>query len=334
MFTPLRLGHLEMPYPVIEAALSGYSDAPMRKIARRFGCPFALCEVMLDQFVIAVSKRKSRLYFADTDEHPVGAQLLGSEPGQFVQAAHRLVGEGFDLIDLNFACPVKKVLGRKRGGYLLSDPKTALKIIDAVRNSIPDNIPLTVKLRKGFDDSPQSRDNFFTLLDGAVQRGVCGITLHGRTVKQRYEGTSDWAFIREVKDYLAATGHADIAVIGSGDLFTPEICLQRLRESGINALALARGVIGNPWLFAELKEYAETGRLPARPPLSEQREVIAEHFRLSVELYGERRAATTMRAFGVRYCMLHPEAATLRQEFIRCKTAADWQQVLEKWYVR
>ena len=333
----MRLGTIEIRMPVIQAALSGYSDAPMRKIARKFGCEFALCEVLLDQFVVAVSKKKSRFYFADSDEHPIGAQLMGCEPTQFVQAAQRLVGEGFDLIDLNFACPVKKVLGRKRGGFLMSDPQTALDIVAAVRKNVPDSIPLTLKLRKGFDDSPQSRKHFFELLDGAVERGICGITVHGRTVRQRYEGESDWDFIRTVKQHLLAKNRPDIAVIGSGDLFTAAICQKRLAESGIDGLALARGVIGNPWLFREVSAALRTEPLPTEngvpgPSLAEQAEVIAEHFRLSSELYGEHRAATTMRAFGVKYSMLHPDYESVRQDFVQVKTAADWHGVLEKWY--
>ncbi|MDR0870396.1 MAG: tRNA-dihydrouridine synthase family protein [Planctomycetaceae bacterium] len=339
---PLRLGSLTIDFPVIQAALSGYSDAPMRKIARQFGAEFTLCEVMLDKFVVEVSRRKSKIYFADFDEHPVGAQLMGSEPEQFVRAAQRLVNEGFDLIDLNFACPVKKVLGRGRGGYLMSDPKTALKIVEAVRGNIPDRIPLTVKLRKGFDDSAESRNKFFEILDGCVVRGVCGFTVHGRTVKQRYEGESDWQFIREVKEHLPSNPsplERGISLIGSGDLFTADICVKRLRESGIDALALARGVIGNPWLFRDVKQLltpAACGELPftsgQTPPLTEQREVIAEHFRLSVELYGEKRAATTMRAFGVKYALLHPQREEVRQMFARTKTAADWEYILEKFY--
>ena len=329
---PLRLGMVEVRFPVIQAALSGYSDAPMRKIARNFGCEFALCEVMLDQFVIAVSKRKSRLYFAESDEHPIGAQLMGSEPSQFVRAAQRLVGEGFDLIDLNFACPVKKVLGRHRGGYLMSDPKSALDIVSAVRQNIPDAIPLTIKLRKGFDDSPASRKSFFEILDGAVDMGICAATIHGRTVRQRYEGESDWGFIREVKQHLLANNRPDIAVIGSGDLFTAEVCTQRLSESGVDGLALARGVIGNPWLFGEVSALLCGQPKPEPPSLARQREVLAEHFRLSAELYGECRAATAMRAFGVKYCLLHPCSNLVRQDFVHVKNAADWNDVLEKWY--
>jgi nifR3 family TIM-barrel protein len=301
----------------------------MRSIARRFGAKFTLCEVMLDQFVIAVSKRKSRLYFAEFDEHPVGAQLMGNQPEQFVRAAERLIGEGFDLIDLNFACPVKKVLGRGRGGYLLSNPQTTLKIIETVRRNIPDSIPLTMKLRKGFDNSQESREKFFEILDGGIELGICGVTLHGRTVCQRYEGTSDWGFIQEVKRRLCERGHSEIAVIGSGDLFTPEMCLQRLRESGVDGLALARGTIGNPWLFRDVAALLQGLPKPEPPTLHEQYNVLMEHFRLAVELYGERRAATTMRAFGVKYSLLHPETEKVRQAFVKVKTASDWYRVLE-----
>ena len=333
-FESLRLGTIEVCTPVIQAALSGYSDAPMRKIARQFGCEFTLCEVMLDQFVVAVSKRKSRLYFADSDEHPIGAQLMGSEPTQFVRAAQRLVDEGFDLIDLNFACPVKKVLSRHRGGYLMSDPKSALDIVAAVQQNIPGAVPLTIKLRKGFDDSTESRKHFFEILDGAVDRGICGVTVHGRTVQQRYGGESDWNFIREVKEHLESKNRLDVAVIGSGDLFTAEICVQRLLESGINGLALARGVIGNPWLFREVSALLRKGPRPNSPSLEEQYEVLTEHFRLSAQLYGERRAATMMRAFGVKYCLLHSCFEQVRQDFVQVKTADDWENVLKKWYIQ
>ncbi|MDR2756637.1 MAG: tRNA-dihydrouridine synthase family protein [Planctomycetaceae bacterium] len=333
-FPPLCLGQIEISFPIIQAALSGYSDAPMRHIARHFGAQFTLCEVMLDQFVISVSKRKSRLYFAEFDEHPVGAQLMGSQPEQFVRAAERLIDEGFDLIDLNFACPVKKVLGRGRGGYLLSNPQAALKIVETVRRNIPNSIPLTIKLRKGFDHSQESQEKFFEILDGSIELGVCGVTIHGRTVCQRYEGTSDWDFIQNVKRRLCEHGHSKIAVIGSGDLFTSEICLQRLRESGVDGLALARGIIGNPWLFRDLAALLQGFPKPEPPTLHEQYDVLMKHFRLAVELYGEHRAATTMRAFGIKYSLLHPETEKVRQAFVKVKTASDWYRVLEMYALK
>lgn len=324
----MLFGSLQIDFPVIQAALSGYSDPPMRRIAKRFGAEFTLCEVMLDQFVISVSKgRKSRFYLSLLEsDHPCGAQLMGSEPEMFVSAAKKMLEFGFDLIDLNFACPVKKVLGRGRGGSLLKDPVRALEIVEKVRDAIPPSVPLTVKLRKGFDDTPESEDDFYTILDGCVERGVVGVTVHGRTVKQKYEGLSDWNFIRKVKQ------HIPITVLGSGDLFDAETCMRRLKESEVDGLALARGIIGNPWLFAEIKALYEGKSLPSPPDLQEQREVISEHFRLSEEQYGNSRSISTMRGIAIKYAQRHPEPETLRKEFAQVKTRKELENILQKRY--
>ena len=331
--TMLRFGSLCLDFPVIQAALSGYSDPPMRRIARKQGAEFTLCEVLLDKFVTQVSRRKARLYYGvEEQDHPCGAQLMGAEPEQFVAAARKLLDAGFDLIDLNFACPVKKVLGRGRGGYLLSAPETALEIVAAVRAAVPADIPLTLKLRKGFDDSPESRDRFFQLLGGAVDRGIDGVTVHGRTVRQRYEGESDWSFPAEVKRYLLEEKRVAIPVIGSGDLFDAAVCVQRLQESRIDGLALARGIIGNPWLFREVRAALAGQPIPPPPGLAEQREVLEEHFRQTVAFYGEKRGVPVMRGFGVRYAQRHPEIDAVRRAFAAVKTPADWQNLLDRFY--
>ncbi|MGL4943193.1 MAG: tRNA dihydrouridine synthase [Thermoguttaceae bacterium] len=322
--------------PVIQAALSGYSDLPMRRLARQFGAGVTLCEVLLDKLVVEVSQRKSRLYYGiDDEDHPCGAQLMGSSPASFVAAAERLVNVGFDLIDLNFACPVKKVLGRGRGGHLLRDVSTALDIVAAVRDALPPHIPVTIKLRKGFDDTPTSRDQFFTLLEGAIARGIGGVTLHGRTVVQRYEGVSDWDFVREVKSWLVGCGERGekIPLVGSGDLFDEETCAVRMRESGVDGIALARGVIGNPWLFERVVARLRGEPIPPPPTLAAQRELIAYHFDLAEKLYGEHRATTTMRAFGVKYAALHPNTPEVRRAFALATSRRDWENVLETWYV-
>ena len=329
LFPPLRFGPLTISFSAIQAALSGYSDAPMRRINRKLGAEFTLCEVLLDQFVVAVSRRKAKLYMqVEEDEHPVGAQLMGSDPETFVSAALRLVEAGFDLIDLNFACPVKKVLGRSRGGYLMSDPKTAARIVKSVRQALPDSIPLTVKLRKGFDDSEESRRKFYEIVDRSFDLGIAGITLHGRTVKQRYVGLSDWNFVHEVKERLVARNWEHIPLVGSGDLFTAETCIARIRETGVDGVALARGIIGNPWLFREVRSLMEGKPLPAPPTIREQREILEEHYRLAEEFYGPKRASTAMRGFGIRYSQLHPQAESVREAFVR----QPWNTVLEKWY--
>ncbi len=324
----LHFDRLQLKFPVIQAALSGYSDAPMRKISRLYGAGFTLCEVFLDQFVVHVSQgKKSRFYLSlDEDDHPTGAQLMGSDPEMFVSAAKRLVEFGFDLIDLNFACPVKKVLGRSRGGYLMTDPPKALEIVDRVRESIPENIPLTIKLRKGFDDSPRSEDRFFELLDGAFDRGAAAVTVHGRTVLQRYAGLSDWEFIGRVKRHAGSK-----VILGSGDLFDAETVVRRMRETGVDGVALARGAIGNPWLFQQVRA-ALAGKPVPPPSLAEQDAVILQHYNLSETLYGAHRSASDMRKFGVYYAKHHPQETSVRDAFVRAKNRDDWLQVLRTWY--
>jgi nifR3 family TIM-barrel protein len=329
---PLCFGSLVVGFPVLQAALSGYSDLPMRTIARKFGAELTISEVLLDQFVVAVSNRKAKLYFIGEDEHPCGAQIMGNEPKLMKLATIRLIESGFDLIDLNFACPVKKVLARGRGGHLLKEPDTATKIIKEIISETNNRVPLTVKLRKGYDDSPKSKENFLTILNNAIELGVCGFTIHGRTVKEKYEGQSDWNFIREIKEYLVNKGLQNIAIVGSGDLFDAPTALRRLAETNINGLALARGAIGNPWLFRDIKSLLTKNILPKPPTLPEQKTILQEHYNLATKLYGESRTPSTMRAFAVYYSKLHPQSEQVRTDFVKVKNTKDWENVLEKWY--
>ncbi|MFN9914978.1 MAG: tRNA-dihydrouridine synthase, partial [Pirellulaceae bacterium] len=144
-----------------------------------------------------------------------------AEPSQFAAGAKRLAEAGFAVIDINFGCPVKKVLGRCRGGFHLSQPQVALEIVERTREAVPAHIPVTLKMRRGLDDSSLSRDRFYEILDGAFARGAAAITVHGRTVEQRYVGPSRWGFLKEVKAHVGAR-----TILGSGDLFTAADCLR------------------------------------------------------------------------------------------------------------
>jgi tRNA-dihydrouridine synthase B len=327
--SPLQLGSVALDFPVVQAALSGYSDWAMRVLARRMGAPYTLCEVLLDQFVLQVSKgRRADRYLRVTDEeHPVGAQLMGANPDEFGPAAERLVTAGFDVIDINFGCPVKKVLGRCRGGFLLSQPTTALEIVDRVRESVPSHIPVTVKMRRGLDDTQASRDNFFTIFDGAFARGVAAITVHGRTVEQRYVGPSRWQFLREVKQHAGSR-----VVLGSGDLFTPQACLEMMEQTGVDGVTAARGAIGNPWIFSQARALAAGLPMPALPTVHEQRAVIAEHYILAESLYGADYCGRIMRKFGIKYSQWHPQGKQVRDAFVRVTKPGEWQVVLSEWY--
>ena len=325
----LTIGPLAIDFPVTLAPLSGYSDRPMRVICRRLGASYTVCEVLLDRFVIDVTKgRKAARYVRVADEdHPVGVQLMGSSPDEFAAAAVKLVEAGFDVIDLNFGCPVKKVVGKCRGGYLLSRPERALEIVARVRDSVPPGIPVTVKMRRGMDDSAQSRDAFFEIFDGAFNRGVEAITVHGRTVRQRYDGPSSWEFLKQVKRHAAGK-----TVLGSGDLFTAGACLAMIAQTGVDGVTAARGAIGNPWIFQQARALADGQPFPPPPSLFEQRDVIAEHYRLAEEIYGPKRTCNLMRKFGIKYSRLHPRSEEVRAAFVAAANPTQWSEVLKRWY--
>ncbi len=325
----LKLGNLHLDFPVVQAALSGYSDAPMRLLARRHGAPYTLCEVMLDKFILALKpRRRNRHYLHVADEeHPTGGQLMGADPCDFAPAALRLVEHGFDVIDINFGCPVKKVLGRCRGGFHLSQPEVALEIVRRVREAVPANIPVTVKMRRGIDDTAESRDKFYEIFDGAFAFGIAAITVHGRSVLQRYAGPSRWEFLRELKAYAG-----DRVVLGSGDLFNAQACLDMIRYTGVDGVTIARGAIGNPWIFQQVRRIAAGHPLPSPPTVYEQRDVIREHYRLAEELYGEERCLPDMRKFAIKYAQLHPQHEEVRADFCTVKHAGGWRDVLERWY--
>jgi tRNA-dihydrouridine synthase len=182
-------------------------------------------------------------------------------------------------------------------------------------------------MRRGIDDTPESRDNFFEIFHDAYARGVAAITVHGRTVRQRYDGPSNWDFLREVKREAGSR-----IVLGSGDLFSAQACLDMIAYTGVDGVTVARGAIGNPWIFEQARALAAGKPLPDPPRLLEQREVIREHYRLAEELYGQDRCMPMMRKFGIKYAQLHPRGDEVRDAFVAARQPGEWQNVLAHWY--
>ncbi|MBI2931310.1 MAG: tRNA-dihydrouridine synthase [Planctomycetes bacterium] len=318
----LRIGSLELGLRAVQAALSGFSDRPMRLVARRHGLEYALNEVVLDRLILA--HRRERL---DPEDHPIGGQLMGSRPAEFARAAAEMVEAGYDVVDLNFGCPVRKVLGRCRGGWLLSEPATALEIVRAVMGAVAGRRPVTVKMRRGYDDSAESERRFWTILDGALALGVAAATVHGRTVKQRYVGPSDWSFLARVKRHVG-----ERTILGSGDLFTAEAVKRMLDETGVDGASVARGAIGHPFIFEECRALLAGEPLPPPPSVAEQRAALEEHLALAIEEYGEDRGGRGMLKFGLRYADLHPMGPEVRRAFLGVRDVASFLRVLAEWY--
>ena len=322
----LTIGPLKIPMPAIQAALSGFSDRPMRAVARRYGAKFAMAEVVLDELVLLKGRLRARLLEIAEDDHPLGGQLIGSRPEQFAQAANDLVEAGYDSVDLNFGCPVKKVLGRCRGGFLLSEPENALSIVKAVIESVNGRRPVTLKMRRGFDESAESERNFFSILDGAFELGVAAVTVHGRTVRQRYIGPSDWNFLARAKRH--AGSHT---ILGSGDLFTSADVRRMMNETGVDGVSVARGAIGNPFIFREcdavLKGYAISP-----PSVAEQRDAIEFQINETLKLHDAEHAGRIFRKFGISYANLHPMRNEVRQAFIDARNIHAIHEILALWY--
>lgn len=322
-----RIGTLDIRFPVVQAALSGYSDLPMRRVARLHGAVYTLNEVVLDKLVLTKGKKQRAITRVAPDDHPVGGQLMGAQPESFALAADALVAAGYDCVDINFGCPVRKVLGRCRGGFLLSQPASALAIVRDVHATVAGRCPVTVKMRRGMDDSPESERNFFEILDGVFEMGVDAVTVHPRTVKQRYVGRSEWSFLTRVKRHVGGK-----TVLGSGDLFAAEDCVRMMEQTGVDGVTIARGCIGNPWIFAEVRALLAGEPLPVPPTVAEQGITIRRHYDWAVESYGRLVAGRIMRKFGIKYSELHPNGLEVRNAFIAAAKPDDWQGVLDRWY--
>ncbi len=324
----LRIGRYQFECPVILAALSGYSDAEMRRVCRRHGAPFAIHEVVLDKSIVHSEKVRDKLLGrVAEDDHPVAGQLMGAEPDVFAEAAGHMVARGYDVVDINFGCPVPKVLGRCRGGFLLSEPDTAIAILRAVRDALPRDVPVTLKMRRGIDDTPESERKFWTIFEAAFELGLDAVAVHGRTVEQRYRGPSSWEFIKRAKQRAG-----DKVVLGSGDIFTAGDAVRMLEQTGVDGVWVARGAIGNPWIFSQTRALLAGQPLPDPPSVAEQGRAIREHLEFCVAAHGAEKAARVFRKFGIKYSELHPNEKQVKFAWIEASGLESLLRVLDQWY--
>ncbi len=321
----LKVGTINLEAPFFQAALSGYSDYAMRKLALSFGAPLTFAPLMLAKSV-AVPKVLAKTFFRPhDDEHPVGAQILGNDPHKMAEAAKALEGVGYDLIDLNFACPAGKVLRRRRGGYLLKDPTTLIDIYRRVRDSV--SCPVLVKLRAGFDHSGQMRDNFQRIVADLAARSADAVIIHPRTVVQKFSGSADWRLLAEMKCRFPR-----MTIIGSGDLFDVNAVRRLLTSCRVDGVAIARGAIGNPWIFMRLRSFFECRSIPEHPTVYEQGKVILRHFKWVAQLYKQSKAVRYFRKFIVGYCKLHPQRKKVQRDLLAAADSSQLLAALDKWY--
>jgi tRNA-dihydrouridine synthase B len=329
--------------PFFQAGLAGYSDGAMRLVARRHGAPFCITEALLDRTLINGGKGRRKEdpdliaseigmgdleenRIAGLDDHPVAGQIMGTHPDEMGEGSLILVGMGYEVIDVNLACPVKKIRRRNRGGHFLAHPDDAIAILRAVRQAVPREVPCTVKLRRSYDDTPAMADAFERIFQAAYDLGYAWATVHCRTVEQRYRGPGKWEFLQDL-----TRRYPDRLIFGSGDIWTVLDIFRMLDMCGVQAVSVARGCIGNPWIFAQARAMMR-GHAPIGPTLEQQRAVLEEHYRLAQVIHGDRRTGRQMRKFGIKFARHHPWAEEVRRDCIECERSEHWAGVFERHY--
>ena len=314
----LKIGNVRLENPYILAPMAGVTDLPFRLLCKEMGAGLICMEMVSAKAISFHNKNTEKLMEIEEKERPVSMQLFGSEPDLIAKMAAQIEERPVDILDLNMGCPVPKVVNNGEGSALMKNPKLAAEIVRKTAKAIQK--PLTVKIRKGFDEAHSNAVEMAKYLEDA---GAAAIAVHGRTREQYYAGKADWEIIRQVKEAVS------VPVIGNGDVTDPISAHKMMEETGCDGVMIGRASRGNPWIFRQLVEYDKTGNIPERPDVAELKAMILRHARLQLQYKGEYTGIREMRKHVAWYTAGYPHSAAIRRRVNEIETIGQLEEVLE-----
>ncbi len=317
-----NIGNIEIKTPVFLAPMSGVSDLPFRKLVKSYGAGLVFSEMIASREMIAEKSRSVKMNENYAEEFPMAVQLAGCCPETMAKAAQMNVERGAAIIDINFGCPVKKVVNKMAGSALMQDEGLATEIMAATVEAV--DVPVTMKMRLGWN---AENLNAPSIARKAQDVGIKMITVHGRTREQRYTGTADWKAVRASRDATS------LPLIVNGDILTPADAITAMEQSGADGVMIGRGSQGRPWILKQVMDYMECGEIGDEPDMEEKLHLILTHYNMILEYYGERKGVPFARKHLSWYCTGFDGAAEFRKELNTLKNPDDVRRRLREFFI-
>lgn len=319
----MKIGPYELKSPFLLAPMAGVTDAPFRRLCRRFGAGLATSEMTTADISLWQTPKSKHRLDIDSDIEPRAVQIAGSEPDSLALAARLCVERGAQIIDINMGCPAKKVCKKLAGSALLKDERLVRRILESVVAAV--NVPVTLKTRTGWDPEHRNGIEIARIAEGS---GIKALAVHGRTRACRYRGDAEYETISRIREVV------DIPLIANGDITTSEKALEVLRVTGADAVMIGRGAQGRPWFFRELN--ARLAGIDSEPPLeiNDVRDIMLDHLRDLYQFYGEKTGVRVARKHLSWYCAGLTQASAYRSAVVRVASASEQIRLTQEYFAR